>query len=105
MLLAIHPLRDGNGRSVRAFLAATCLRHTGPAPTFALAMCLAHAGGAQRYHQAAWALRSGWADPMARLFIDAESQARQYLATALAASSVGSGFLRACHSWLRTQLS
>ena len=102
-LLAIHPFRDGNGRSMRAWFAANCLRHVGPAPSALLAVLLADGGDAQRYHQAAWALRAGMAEPMARLFIDAEAEARAYLDTWFGAP-IHHGFLMECHAWLRARL-
>lgn len=103
-LLTIHPFRDGNGRSMRAFFAASCLRSVGPAPTAILATLLAHAGGGHRFHQAAWALRTGVSDPMIMLFTDAEAEAREYLAPLLGEASVPDDFVVGCHAWLRSKL-
>ena len=75
ILLTIHPFRDCNGRTSRLFFAAKVLRHLGPAPTAILGMLLMQRAGAHQYHQAAWALRAGDAEPMATLFAGSEELA------------------------------
>lgn len=103
-LLTIHPFKDGNGRTARMFMAAKVLRHLGPAPTALLGMLLLHRSGGHQYHQAAWALRAGDAEPMVDLFIEAERLAYERFIKDLPAGDVPAGFLAECRDELRMLL-
>lgn len=67
MILTIHPLRDGNGRSAR-FYFASLIRTRLDSPSLLLALALTHSGKSSSFHMACKIARLGDIEPALTLF-------------------------------------
>ena len=87
ILLTIHPLKDGNGRTARANFVGAVAELSPISPLLLLGLCLLHQERSSAFHLAASLARMGETGALLEIFHSAVEQANRWLSDDLAVMS------------------